>query len=159
MSARFDPDTVNVVGLEKLLKALKAKPPVARVGVLAAENARSGSAGNATIGAVHEYGAPGRGIPQRSFLRVPISEHLQEQMESGELVGEAETKEVLKQGSVVPWLNKVAGIALQVVKTAFQTGGYGKWAPWKDPNYENNTGMLLVDSHQLRDSITKDVKE
>ena len=152
---------VNVQGLDALLKALKAKPPKARVGILGG-NARSSSKGtstqtNAQIGAAHEFGTSK--LPQRSFLRVPITDHLQKRMQNSNLLDKDVLKAVIKEGSVVPWLTRVAMIAEDIVLGAFDSGGYGKWAPWANPNYKNNTGMLLVDSQQLRNSITYEVTE
>lgn len=159
MGAAFEPDTVKIDGLDKLLKALKGKPPVARVGILSGKDARKEGPGNAEIGAAHEYGVPSRGLPARSFLRMPLSERLGPTMESSGLLGPEETKEVLKSGTVVPWLKKVAVVAEGVVREAFETQGFGKWKPWKDPNYTNNAMQVLVDTGQLKNSITSEVKE
>lgn len=172
MSARFDADTVNVEGLDKMLKALKQKPPIARIGILGSKVARKGGGPtNAEIGAAHEYGAPARGLEQRSFLRVPISERLQKSMEKEGALTKAEFKEVLRTGTVIPWLKKIAALAEDIVKGAFDSAGYGKWKAWKDPDYlaklerrrkgvgYAHAGQILVDSTQLRDSITSEVKE
>ena len=159
MTLGFEPDRINLDGLEKLLKALKtSSKPVARVGILGSKDTRSSGASNATIGAVHEYGSFSRGIPQRSFLRVPISAGLQAKLQSSGMMTEEATKEVLKLGSVIPWLKKAAVAAEGTVLDAFDSEGPG-WAPWKDPNYTNNANMILNDTGQLRDSITSDVKE
>lgn len=170
MSARFDADTVKVEGLDKMLKALKQKPPVARIGILGDKtNRKGGHVTNAEIGAAHEYGSPARGLPPRSFLRVPIAERLQKEMEKQGALSKAEFKEVMKTGSVLPWLKKIAAMAEGIVRGAFDTAGYGKWPGWKDPNYlaklerqrkggYAHAGQVLVDSTQLRDSITSEVK-
>lgn len=161
----FEPDTVNVEGLNSLLKALKGPPPQARVGILGGKDARKAAQGekavpgNAEIGAAHEYGSPSKGIPQRSFLRVPISDHLQKKMDGSGLFTEDTTKQVINSKSVVPWLKTVAILAEDIVKEAFQTKGFGKWAPWKIPGYTSKTGDILVDTTQLRDSIVSEVKE
>lgn len=156
--------TLNTKGLDQLLKALKAEPPQARVGVLGSKATRNSGGGkavssNAEIGAVHEYGAPARGIPARSFLRVPISENLQKEMEKSGALDKKVMAEVVNQGTVVPWLKKVAVLAEGIVSDAFATAGFGKWAPWAVPNYTNNAGQILVDTKQLRESITSEVKE
>lgn len=155
-------DTFEVKGLEQLLKALKGKPPVARVGVLGSNSRTTKSNENPTnseIGAAHEFGSPARGIPQRSFLRIPITEHLQKEMESSGLLTEKEMKEVIKQGSVKPWLEVVAKLGEGISLDSFNTGGFGKWPAWKNPNYHNGGNQLLVDTQQLRDSITSEVVE
>lgn len=166
MSESFEPDTVSTAGLTRFMKALKGQPPVARVGILAGgknnrtpEEGQKSAPNNATIGAAHEFGSIGSGMPARSFLRVPISENLDKRLEASKLLTDEELKQVLKDGSLAPWLKQVAVEAEGIVLDAFESNGFGKWAPWKDPNYENNTGQILVDTQQLRDSITHDVKE
>ena len=152
--------TLKVKGLDQLLKALKAKPPVARVGILGDKGLRTNEKSfqtNAEIGAAHEFGTST--LPVRSFLRVPISENLQKQMQQSGALDKSTLSEVVKQGSVLPWVKKIAILAEGIVIDAFASGGFGKWPAWKDPNYTNNTGQLLVDTKQLRDSITSEVKE
>jgi phage gpG-like protein len=158
--ADTDASTVNIKGLDQILKALKAKPPVCRIGILGSTNARQGKSGvtNATVGAVHEFGAPGRNIPQRSFLRVPLTDNLEKYLEQAGAFDKDVLAEVIKQGSVIPWMKKVAATAKQIVGEAFDTGGFGRWPAWKDPNYTNEGGQLLVDTQSLRDSITTEVK-
>ncbi len=153
----FDNDTIEVKGLEQLLKALKAKPPICNVGILGDRNTRSekGSS-NAEVGAAHEFGTST--IPKRSFLRTPIAEGLQKEMESAGLLDKEAMNQVIKDGSITPWMKKVAISAEACVADAFATGGNGKWPPWKNKGYTNNTGMLLVDTTQLRNSITSVVK-
>lgn len=167
MSDEADTLSMNVKGLDQLLKALKSsRPPTARIGIIGAKagphlssSKQKTSATNADIGAVHEYGAPSQGIPQRSFLRIPISERLEKEMEqSGALSSEA-TADVLKEGSTVPWLKKIAILAERIVAGAFDSAGYGRWPAWKNASYTNNANQILVDTQQLRNSITSEVKE
>ncbi len=158
-----DDVTMNVKGLDQLVKALKAQPPQTRVGILgdkAVRGKKSGKGGssNAEIGAVHEFGAPARGIVARSFLRIPISDQLDKKLESSGALDKDVFAEVIRRGSVIPWMKKVAVLAEQIVAEAFETGGFGKWAKWKTPGYTNNTGQLLMDTQQVRNSITSDVK-
>lgn len=166
-----DTVTINVKGLDQLLKALKAKPPIARVGIMGSKNGphyatlESGQKQpshvptNAEVGAVHEFGSPTRNIVQRSFLRGPISDLLGKEIEAQGALDKDVMAQVIKSGSVIPWITKIAISAKGIVLGALASGGYGKWAPWKDPNYTNNTGMLLVDTTQLRNSITYEVRE
>ena len=69
-----------------------------------------------------------------------------------------ELLEVVKEGTMLPWLKKLAVIGEKIVLEAFATGGDGKWPKWKTKGYKNNTGQILVDTTQLRDSITSDIK-
>jgi len=155
-------DIIEVKGLEQLLKALKQKPVSGKIGVLgnsSREAKKGGSTTNATVGAVHEYGAPARNIPQRSFLRIPIMENLEKELEKSELLEEDTFKQVLIVGNVKPWMKQVMLCAEAVVDDAFETSGHGKWPAWKDPKYHNEGGMILVDSGQLRRSITSEVSD
>lgn len=152
--------TLKVEGLDKLLKALKAKPPTTRVGILGDKAVREKSkSSNADVGAAHEFGAPARGIPQRSFLRVPISEKLSKEMENSGALDKKVLADVIRSGSVLPWMKKIAVLAEGIVSDAFDTAGFGKWKGWKNPNYTNNANQILVDTQQLRNSITSEVKE
>ena len=160
---------LNVKGLDQLVKALKVKPPVARVGILqskvhfaqlkAGQKMPTHAPTNAEVGAAHEFGAPARNLPQRSFLRVPISEHLQSYMEKSGALDKDTLRDVIKSGTITPWMKKIAALADNIVMDAFESGGFGKWPQWAVPGYSNNAGMLLVDTKQLRNSITSEVKE
>lgn len=156
-----DEDTkLDMKGLEKFIKALKESPNVeGRIGVLGdkANRSKSDSAGlsNADVGAKHEFGV---GVPKRSWLREPITDHLANDLKKSGALEKDVMAQVIKTGSVIPWLKKVMIVAEGVVQEAFASGGYGKWAPWR-PGYQSNTGMILVDTTQLRDSITSEVKE
>jgi hypothetical protein len=153
-----DTVTMNVKGLDQILKALRARAPQARVGILGSTNPRTGKQNsNATIGAAHEFGTTQ--IPQRSFLRVPISENLEKRLESSGALDKETIKEVIKSGTVIPWMQKITVLAEQIVLDAFSSGGFGKWPAWKNPKYKNNTGQLLLDTTQLRNSITSEVKQ
>lgn len=169
---------LNVKGLEQLLKALKAKPPKARVGILGATpraNAPSeithaqltakrtikqgakkqATTSNAEVGAAHEFGT--EHLPQRSFLRVPIADRLTKEIESSGALDKDVLANVVKQGSVKPWLEKIVVLAEGIVAGAFASAGYGKWPSWKT-GYSSKTGNILVDTQQLRNSITGEVK-
>lgn len=147
-------------GLDQIIKALKDRLPTARVGVLGAKTNRKtdgkAMATNAGIGAVHEFGSSK--MPQRSFLRVPIAEHLQKKMESSGAFDEDVLKEVVASGTIIPWIKKIAVLGEAIVAEGFATGGFGKWPAWKTPGYKNDDNRLLVDTRQLRDSISSDVK-
>lgn len=150
-----DETTLEVKGLERLLKAIKARPPVARIGILGTNNMRAGGgSSNAEIGAAHEFGTDK--LPQRSFLRVPLSENLTKKIESSGALDKDTMNEVIKTKSVVPWLKKIMALAESIVAEAFATGGFGKWPP-SDMTHKTNQ-QTLVETTQLRDSITSEVK-
>lgn len=167
----------NTKGLDQLLKAMKKNMNRARVGVLGQKatrnavpsggrslNAKNGptakdtlnAANNASLGAIHEFGTSK--MPMRSFLRVPIADNLQKRLDNAGAFTEEEMKEVIRQGSFTPWLEKLAIIGEGIVQDAFDSGGFGKWPAWKTKGYSNNTGQILVDTQQLRNSISSEVK-
>jgi phage gpG-like protein len=111
---------------------------------------------NATIGAIHEFGDATH--PVRSFLRVPLKENLDRYLEKAGAFQQENFKQVIQDVSIVSWLSKVGQVAVNVVQDAFASAGFGKWKAWKNKSYTNNTGMILVDTQALRDSITYDVK-
>lgn len=154
---------VKVEGLDKLIKALgMKKPPQARVGILGTHNARSSkdskANSNATIGAAHEFGTTK--IPMRSFLRIPISENLNKRLESSGALDKDVLDQVIKAGTIIPWLTNVAILAQSIVLEAFDTNGFGKWKPLNPKTLERKkVKQTLVETQQLRNSITYEVKE
>lgn len=68
--------------LKKVLSDLKKGKSYVKVGVVggSADTARADADGltNAQLAAVHEYGAPERGIPERSFIRAPFAANRQQ---------------------------------------------------------------------------------
>lgn len=148
-------DTIQIDtrGMDKLIRSFKEMQPVARVGILGSKSRKEGG-DNATIGAKHEYGM--EGMPVRSFLRIPITEHLEKKMEASGAFDEASLKLVIQAGSIVAWLHKVAIIAEGIVAEAFSTGGFGKWKPSNMKHKKIH--LTLVETTQLRNSITSDVK-
>lgn len=151
--------TLETPGLDRLIKAMKLAPPVARVGILGSKSARKNEAGsgpnNAEVGAAHEFGTTK--IPQRSFLRVPISDHLAKVMERTGALDQEVLADVIRSGTIIPWVQKIAKLAEGIVIEAFDNSGYGKWVP-SIMRYKA-VKQTLVETTQLRESITSEVKE
>lgn len=144
--------------LEQLIKSLgSTNAPVGRIGVLGGKTTRQ-TVGptNAEIGAKHELGLDG--MPVRSWLLVPLIDNLQKYLDQSKAFTPKALRTVIKQGSIKPWLEKAMTVAELVVAEGFASGGFGKWAAWKTKGYTNNTGDILVDTKQLRDSVTSEVK-
>lgn len=140
--------------LNQLIAAMKTAPRV-RIGILNNTKRRDSGLSNAEVGMEHEYGT--EIVPQRSFLRMPLTDHLGKFIDkSAQSFDNDSLKEVLTKKDLTPWMKKLAVIAEAVVMEGFATGGFGKWVQWST-GYSNQTGMILVDTHQLRDSITSEV--
>lgn len=145
--------------LKGLIEALGNKDPRIEIGVLGQKDIRKDGKSNAAIGAAHEYGAPAKNIPVRSFLRMPMTLFLNRKLESSKMFDEDTLKRVIKNKSMIDWFRTVARIAEVVVLEAFDSQGYGQWKRWKDPNYKNKTMKILQDETELRDSISSRIKE
>lgn len=154
----MDDVQMNFKGMDDFIRAIKGPLPYIKVGILGSKtNRHTQGPSNATIGAVHEYGAPTKNIKPRSFLRVPLTENLGPKIEGSGAFDPDTLKQVIKERSVVPWMKKISVLAEGVVAEAFASGGFGKWSPWKNPKYTNNTGQILKDTLQLSRSITSEV--
>lgn len=169
--------------LDQFTKALKGQLSRVKIGILGAKssrndvevekgksskvNANSGKVPkalkdgfavttNAAVGALHEFGT--EHMVARSFLRVPMLDHLSKELEKSGAFDEDQLKEIIKSGTLKPWLEVLGALGKGIVVEAFATGGYGKWASWKTKGYTNKTGQILKDTQQLSESITWDVK-
>lgn len=147
--------TINTKGLDQLVKALKGSLPTARIGILGSDSRSGGGPSNATVGAAHEFGTTK--LPQRSFLRIPISENLDKEITNSGALDKDVLADVVKKGTIVPWLKKITIIAESIVAEAFSTSGFGKWIP-SNMQFKKNQ-QTLVETQQLRDSITSEVVE
>lgn len=154
---------IKLEGLDHLIKALKgASVPKGRVGILgdqgqravSAEDPAEGPLTNAQVGAFHIFGTSR--TPRRDFLFKPINEHLNKRLPG--LFSKAELKAMVKAGTVRPLLEKACVAAEGIVAEAFDSNGFGEWAPLKESTLERKeTKQTLVESQQLRNSITSDV--
>lgn len=158
--------TLEVKGLDALIKVLKSKVPETKVGILGQKASRGISfpknpktkvpnLNNAEVGAFHEFGTSK--VPQRSFLRVPIAENLDKRMESSGFLTKEVFEETLKSGTIVPYMKKLGILCEGIVREAFDTSGFGKWKPSNMD--QKKVKQTLVETQQLRNSITSEVKE
>lgn len=145
---------LNLKGLEKIQKELKNKNFV-KVGILGSKNSRSGDNTNAGIGIVHEFGSASKNIPQRSFLLMPLTEKMPKEISKiGKDVIDGLTKTNIKE-----FFKKLGIKAEQVIQSAFDTGGFGKWQALSEKTIkEKGFDTRLVETTQLRKSITSEVK-
>lgn len=132
--------------LQKIIKELKQKIPDIKVGVLGKFANRDGEINNAELAAIHEFGTDA--IPQRSFLRMPISEKLPQVLEGIEKQKKLNVKEMSE---------KIGASAVAVVIAAFASCGFGEWPRSKKQSKDFMVGDTLIDSGQLRDSISYEI--
>lgn len=143
-------------GLNNLVKAL-SDTRVVQVGVMGKKAMRKGkdaTATNAELGAIHEFGSQTKGIPARSWLRMPL--HQQTEQIIGDTA--AGSMELAKAGNKIGIL-KVLGIACEnAIQRAFGSHGFGGWAPDKPATIkQKKSSAPLIDTGQLRRSVSSRV--
>lgn len=155
--------TINTKALDKIINSLTNEKFIAHVGILAGKNARSDGLSNATIGAKHEFGTTK--IRRRSFLRMPLFTRLEKELlKAG--VTETDLDQIIKKEGFRNFTEKMGILGVRIVLQAFDSGGFGTWQALKPITLQirarkNQGTQILVraNSHQLRDSITFDVKK
>lgn len=148
-----DDDTLKMLQ-EDIKKNGKAR---VRVGVLGATSGRvSGdSLNNAEIGAAHEFGVASKNLPMRSFLRMPVIQELPQALQATDK--QLWHKIILKKG-IKGALGILGAYAMDVIHLAFETSGFGTWAPLKPRTIKRKgSNAILIDTAQLRQSITSEV--
>lgn len=148
---------VDLTGLDELHKFLKKTGIKVNVGILEKESSRGEDADNAYIGAIHEFGHFESNIRANSFLRVPLSEEFPERLKDAKLFTDTQLRRFLEKGNTAEELgNRLGAMAVSTVVEAFTSNGFGKWSTKQGPN--KKTGQILVETGQLRDSISYEVK-
>jgi hypothetical protein len=148
----------NVEGLHKLVKALGDKHWI-KLGIFGAKDSRNGKNqenDNAYLAAIHELGKPSKRIPQRSFLRMPMTACAKEIMQEGSRGAES----FLAKGDKITVLKRIGIAAEGALDDAFASHGFGTWAP----NTPYTVAMKgsdspLIDTGQLRRAVDSEVME
>jgi hypothetical protein len=125
--ARSDLTGLKIMG--SALRAMADGNYHIQVGIFGDKNARKEGAGNtnAEIGYAHEMGSKKRGLPRRSFLWDTFQfqgKRLQDKVKT-------ELLQLFRAGKVNQFLLRVGKAAENLVQEAFDTGGFGRWAPLK----------------------------
>lgn len=116
-----------------------------------------GKLNNAEIGAVHEFGSIKRGIPVRSWLRMPILTRLAVALKAQD---RHRWERLLVTKGLRFWLDSLGALAVAVVQSAFATKGFGFWTALKRRTIaRKGSSAILIDSAQLRQSVTHEVTD
>lgn len=140
----------EIVGLLKDLEKAKVV-----VGVTAATNGRDGGLSNAMIAAVHEFGSPAQGIPERSFLRSTVTENADKYAKM-----EAEkVKEAIASGRMSTYdaYSVIGNEAMNDVKLKIANGPFK--ALDEKTVERKGSSKPLIDTGALRQAITFEVRE
>lgn len=147
----------DISKLQTFVKGLDDKHQV-QVGIFGNKSARKDASGGATtnaeVGAVHEFGSFSRGIPMRSFLRMPI--HTQTDQILKQVKPDA--KALIGAGKMVLLLKRLGIACENVVQAAFASRGFGTWKEDKPATVRRKgSDTPLIDTAQLRRSIASRV--
>ena len=154
----------NLDGLKNLNKAFEDKIQT-KVGILAGNNKRNPDADeqdpptNAQLGLTHEVGSFTRGIPARSWLRMPL-QYKSKEIQNFIFKRSKAISEDMADGSLQQLYEHLGITAIGFIQTAFETRGWGQWKP-NAPSTVRQKGSdaPLIDSSQLREAVTYEVKK
>ena len=141
---------------------------VVRVGILGEKNARQntgkgGDKTNAEIGLVHEKGSLADHIPRRSFLEMPLTNHMKQLAGAVKIIKKwVEDSIAAKNDPKAIWKTAHDDLGIEgtsIVQQAFVTRGDGTWAPNSPVTIalKSRNGHIsdspLIDTQELRKSI------
>lgn len=110
---------------------------------------------NPSLGLIHEKGDPESNIPPRSFLRMPLETKLILKINQ---IGKAVWRALLLRAGLETALEELGVTAQNTVQEAFETGGWGQWAPLKPRTIaRKGSSAILIDSGQLRRAVSHEV--
>ena len=123
----------------------------------------------ASVGLIHEFGSvTGRtfsykgksvhisGIPQRSWLRMPLKSRRFKVLNDREFLKSILIVALSNDKELDKWLNYIGIEAVQIIREAFLTGGFGKWDNNMNPEYIKLKGSAdspLLDTSLLVSSV------
>lgn len=131
---------------QQMLRVEHGKRKMAWTGAAASET-------NAQIGVLHEFGSITRNIPPRSFLRMPLTLKLFDEIKTMP----NRLANMLYVGNIRGFYDLIGIAAENVVQDAFDDHGPGWKALSPVTIAEKGSSSQLIDSGQLRKSITSRV--
>jgi hypothetical protein len=138
---------INAKAFDELRARIKADHSKINVGIPAGKNEADGTP-VALIAAVHEFGSPEKGIPERPFLRTTIQENRGKyvQLNRRNLVAVLNGKMTIEQA-----LGQLGDVAKGDVQARIVSGGF---APLKESTIKRKgSSKPLIDTGQMRQSI------
>ena len=122
----------NAKKLLKLIKSLSKSFPSVEVGIMGSEAAAQHNGTNKTnveIGFLNEFGSISQHIPARSFIRMPLQLYLSDYIKKKKSLSQEELAKAIEEGKEKEFAAKLGFVAEEVIQDAFETRGFGNWAP------------------------------
>lgn len=132
--------------LERIAKAMKKGGSSVRVGLPKGSNAYPDGTSVIMVGAVHEFGSPKMGVPQRSYLRTTVIENRKKYKTL-----------MAKLSKQIVDGNKTKKQALGLIGLKVQGDVQKKITDIDTPPLKDRDGNPLIDTGHLRQSITYEV--
>lgn len=108
---------------------------------------------NPSVGAMHEFGL---GTPRRSFIQMPLTQHLDETVQKDDTNW---IEMLMKRGPKIA-LKRLGKLGEETIDNAFKTAGWGQWpplAPITRFRKIRNKNRVLIETQQMRRAITSEV--
>lgn len=142
-------------GVKGLLERIAALgEPKVYIGIPASTNARQGASNNATIAAVHEMGAPSRGIPARPFL-IPTIQNNADKYTN--LMAQGFKNALQDKEKAAEVYEKIGLVASSDVKDYIASG---QFVPLKQSTIDRKgSSKPLIDTSEMRNSISWEVRK
>ena len=108
---------------------------------------------NPQLGFWHEFGVSKTGLPERSFLRMPILLKLPDAL--AKMGSPEQWRKVIVDQGIVELLDLVGNKCIELIAWAFHTGGFGTWAKLRPRTIlRKKNSDILIDTGQMQRSIT-----
>lgn len=119
--------SLDLKGFEELRAGLKRGQYVA-VGVFGDHKAQRNDAtiNNVELAIIQNFGSFTRNIPARPFISMPIQEKRKDILA---FAASKKMRDLIMAGDIKKALGLLGVFAENIIQKAFDTGGFGKWAP------------------------------
>lgn len=151
---------VDLSGLRKFRSQLdELEKGRAQVGLFPETAGRSADPGridnNPTLGALHEFGNLGKNLPERSWLRMPLTLHLGAAIAMRDA---ADWIKSLRTSGAKRVLAFLGALGEDVVQESFATRGWGLWPALQPATIrKKGSSAILIESAQMRKAVTSRV--
>lgn len=149
--------TFNLDGLEDMKKKI-GNTYRTRVGFLGGKAITDhGSLTNAELALIHIFGSLTNNLPARDMLLMPIEKNRRELIGA---ISSGQMKAAFESGDYKKMFQLLGVKAEEFVQMAFDTGGFGLWAPLKPATIKaKGSSAILIHFAQLRRAVSSDVVE
>ena len=147
---------LKLKGLDNLRAGLKEGQYV-KVGVFGNHKSQrtDNSINNVELAVIQNFGSISNNIPARPFIDMPLREKRADILK---YAASPTMRNLLLTGDVKKALGLLGVFAENIIQKAFDTSGFGKWAPNSPVTIRlKGSDKPLVDSGQLRRAVTSEV--